>query len=192
MNYPDPLWVFGYGSLTWKVGFEYEEKVEGYITGYVRRFYQSSTDHRGVPGKPGRVVTLVEEPEGRTWGIAYRIPQHLIPTIMPQLDHREKGGYTALMKEVHLKLGVSHSPVEALVYIGTEDNEDWAGPGPLDEVAKQMAEAVGPSGPNPEYLFNLAEAMRHICPEEPDPHLYELEAKVKALVQKETDVHPSE
>eukprot|EP00049_Salpingoeca_infusionum_P008100 m.131212 g.131212 ORF g.131212 m.131212 type:complete len:184 (+) comp13914_c0_seq8:740-1291(+) len=145
-----------------------------------------------VSGKPGRVVTLVEEPEGRTWGIAYRIPQHLIPTIMPQLDHREKGGYTALMKEVHLKLGVSHSPVEALVYIGTEDNEDWAGPGPLDEVAKQMAEAVGPSGPNPEYLFNLAEAMRHICPEEPDPHLYELEAKVKALVQKETDVHPSE
>lgn len=32
------LWVFGYGSLIWNPGFEYDEKVIGFVKDYKRTF----------------------------------------------------------------------------------------------------------------------------------------------------------
>eukprot|EP01134_Creolimax_fragrantissima_P006835 CFRG6835T1 len=182
-NGDNDIYIFGYGSLIWKVVFPHEpiERVVGKISGYKRRFWQQSTDHRGVPTSPGRVVTLIEDSESETWGVVYRVAADHVEEVLAYLDEREKGGYTCHHVEFHPRAMYNRKAFKAFVYSGTPDNSDYVGPQSLDAIADIIATSIGPSGPNTDYLFHLADALREIAPESmtEDRHLFELEDKVK-------------
>lgn len=161
------LWVFGYGSLLWKAGFEYDERMIGFIKGYRRVFYQANTDHRGTPEYPGRVVTLEAKEGAVTWGAAYRVSGHdNEKLVLSYLDLREQEYDQKAYVDLY-KADCFETPAlcNVLVYIGSSDlsrNKFWAGPAPLEVMAEQIAQAVGPSGPNYEYLFLLEESLREL------------------------------
>ena len=96
----DSLWIFGYGSIIWRVDFPYVEQVPAYIKNWSRRFWQGSTDHRGIPGSPGRVVTLISQPGEVCKGRAYRVSKQQQDEALANLEHREKGGYERLVIDI--------------------------------------------------------------------------------------------
>jgi glutathione-specific gamma-glutamylcyclotransferase len=168
-------WVFGYGSLIWRADFPFEKRRAGFIDGYCRRFWQGSTDHRGVPDAPGRVVTLVPEPGSRCWGVAYGVAASDLERVIELLDLRECGGYTRRELPLFFADGEIAS---ALVYFATPDNPNFLGPAPLPQIAAQVLAARGPSGPNPEYVLRLAESITALGAD--DPHVSSLAELVRA------------
>ncbi|HLQ84952.1 MAG TPA: gamma-glutamylcyclotransferase [Salinisphaeraceae bacterium] len=166
------VWLFGYGSLIFKAGFDYIERRPAYIRGWVRRFWQGSHDHRGTLAAPGRVLTLVRQPGACCQGMAYRVE----PRVFEQLDVREKNGYLRLQTTL---VFADDSTAEGLVYIATADNAAWLGVASEAVIAAQIAASAGPSGPNSEYLLRLADALRALDYE--DAHVFAIERQLRAL-----------
>ena len=179
------LWVFGYGSLVWRPGdlVHTHQLAPVCIRGYRRVFHQGSTDHRGVPGAPGRVVTLLPDAQAVTWGRALRLPPpgHSRDAALAYLEEREKQYDVRLRADV-FSSHESAAPVvrQALVFLASPDvtrNVNYLGPAPIEEIAETIATRHGPSGPNSQYLFMLADAMRGLGVH--DEELVQLEALVR-------------
>ena len=168
----EQVWLFGYGSLIYLVDFPYLEARTATIRGWSRRFWQGSHDHRGTEANPGRVVTLIEEANAVCGGVAYLVEA----AVFEQLDHREKNGYLRVSMEMTFADG-GHAT--GLTYIATADNEAWLGQASEVEIARHILGASGPSGPNDEYLLELARALRQL--EFDDPHVFEIESHIRQL-----------
>ena len=103
MEIPDPLWIFGYGSLCWRPDFPHEETMVGRVSGWGRYFAQLSCDHRGTPQSPGLVATLLSDVQLQalglrdanehasvTCGLCYRVGAADAERVLDALDFREK------------------------------------------------------------------------------------------------------
>lgn len=169
--------VYGYGSLIFRPDLEFDRAEWACLRGFKRRFYQGSTDHRGVPGAPGRVVTLLPSADDACWGVAYHVNDSVFSAMLERLDRREVGGYERY--RVDLERLEGGMICDAIVYVATPSNPAYLGPAPWSEMARQIYGARGPSGRNRDYVYDLAASLR--ARQLDDAHVFRLEQEVRAL-----------
>ncbi len=180
---PAPRRIFGYGSLVWRPAFAYARRRTACVRGWRRRFYQGSPDHRGTPGAPGRVVTLLPDSSARVFGVVYELAADEAARVFRELDVRERAGYQRVVVTAEPvrapEEAPSPDPVDAVMYVATPSNPEYLGPASLDAMARQIARAHGPSGSNREYLLRLAQSLRALGVH--DPHVAALERALERL-----------
>ncbi|TAN07765.1 MAG: gamma-glutamylcyclotransferase [Rhodanobacteraceae bacterium] len=164
------VWLFGYGSLLYKVDFPYLERQPASVHGWARRLWQGSHDHRGTPAHPGRVATLVADTGAVCVGMAYRVK----PATFGWLDVREKNGY--LRQDLVLTFAGGQTAA-GIAYIAPPGNAAWLGPASDADIARQVAGAAGPSGRNRDYVLRLADALRALGAA--DPHVFAIAALLR-------------
>ena len=184
------LWFFGYGSLVWNPGFQFDEKIIGFIKDYRRVFDLACIDHRGTPENPARTCTLEAKKGAVCWGAAYCVKgsSEKERVALQYLERREceydKKASVDFFKEGNLEPSLTN----VLVFISTPDkvaNRYYLGPAPLEEMARQIATATGPCGNNRDYLFSMEKALFDIGHE--DDYIIRLANEVRKVLSRFKD-----
>ncbi len=162
-----PLWVFGYGSLMWNPGFEWEDRQIARLQGFHRSFCMRSVHHRGTPDCPGLVLALDRMAGHHCDGVAYRVVAGAEAHTLDYLRERElvSSAYLETIQTLTLREGAE---VRALTYIVDPGHVQYCGGLPLDEQARIIAGATGGRGPNAEYLHNTTDHMAELGLHDPD------------------------
>lgn len=158
------LWIFAYGSLLFRPGFDYVSRRRAVAFDYARSFSQASPDHRGTAERPGRVLTLVQRKDASTVGAVYAVVAPHEP-LLSELDRREQAGYQRVQLQVHTDV----ESVSAVTWIAPPGNAYDVGELPLEALAAHVRDSAGPSGRNDDYVFRLERALSEL--EASDPHV---------------------
>jgi glutathione-specific gamma-glutamylcyclotransferase len=150
-------WVFGYGSLMWRPGFAFLERLPARLHGRRRAFCIYSVHHRGTPARRGLVLGLA--PGGSTRGIAYRVGEADWPDVYAYLREREQPTETYVEARVRVRL-LDQRRLQALSFLSDKAHPQWAGVLSLERQAELIAGAEGLSGRNIDYLRDLVGHLR--------------------------------
>ena len=145
------LWVFGYGSLMWRPGFDYVERQLAWLRGYHRALCIYSHVHRGTPERPGLVLGL--DRGGSCRGAAFRVDAAKAEPTIAYLRGREQVTTVYVERRVRIRLDDGRD-VEALTYVVDRKHVQYAGKLLLDAIIEHVRNGVGQSGDNPAYVLN--------------------------------------
>jgi cation transport protein ChaC len=166
----DDLWVFGYGSLMWRPGFDFLECVEARLIGAHRSLCVYSFVHRGTPQRPGLVLGL--DLGGACRGIAFRVACERRAATIAYLRAREQ--VTAVYRESVRRIWLKSDPVRqvpAICYMVDRSHAQYAGRLSLTEQLHHVRQGHGQSGANRDYVLATVAAMEALGLSETDLHL---------------------
>ena len=152
------LWVFGYGSLMWRPGFDFIEQAPARLIGEHRALCVYSWDHRGTPEKPGLVLGL--DRGGACRGIAFRVAAKQRAATIAYLREREQttGVYHEVMRSVWLD-NDARERVSALAYVVDRGHVQYAGRLSLQQQLHFVRQGHGRSGANSDYVLSTVQAI---------------------------------
>lgn len=152
------LYVFAYGSLIWRPGFEHQGAEAALLRGYHRRFCLWSRMYRGTPEAPGLVLGL--DRGGACRGVAFRVAAPHAAEVLDYLDARENpnGFYVYVRRLLPLTLA-SGRQVRGIAYVADRRHASYARPCEASTVAA-IARGHGQAGANRDYLLNTASHLR--------------------------------
>ena len=157
----EDLWVFGYGSLIWRPGFDYLERQPARLIGAHRALCVFSHVHRGTPEKPGLVLGL--DLGGACRGIAYRVAARQRAEVIAYLRGREQ--VTSVYRETLRSVTLLSEPerrVSALVYMIDRGHVQYAGRLDLAQQLHLVRQGHGQSGQNRDYVLSTVQALESL------------------------------
>lgn len=152
------FWVFGYGSLMWRPGFDHVEAVPARLAGAHRALCVYSWHHRGTRERPGLVLGL--DRGGMCRGVAFRVRGRDRDSVVAYLRERElvSNVYREVWRSVSL-VGREDEPVTALTYVVDRSHEQYAGRLAPQRLVEHVRASAGRSGANVDYVLNT---VRHL------------------------------
>jgi cation transport protein ChaC len=145
------LWVFGYGSLMWRPGFDYIERHGALVYGWRRSLCIYSHIYRGTPERPGLVLGL--DRGGACHGVAFRVAEARREATMDYLRQRELVTSVYIERNVLAHL-VDRTKVRALTYVADRHHPQYAGFLERERLLSLVRGGAGQSGPNADYVLN--------------------------------------
>ncbi|MEN2978660.1 gamma-glutamylcyclotransferase [Tistrella bauzanensis] len=152
------VWVFGYGSLMWRPGFEPVESRTALLRGYHRSLCIYSTRYRGTPDRPGLVLGL--DRGGACRGIAFRIAAAQTRQVLAYLDEREMGqdDTVYLRRLLNIRLDDGRQ-VTAVTYVADRNGARYTGRLGFENMATLVRAGSGMMGTAHDYLSQTLERM---------------------------------
>ena len=153
------FWVFGYGSLMWRPGFDHREAVPARLAGAHRSLCLYSWVHRGTRERPGLVLGL--DRGGSCRGVAFRVAGGDRDAVMAYLREREL--VTDVYKEVTRPVALlakGGKSVAAITYVIDRTHEQYAGRLPPKQILAMVKASRGKSGTNAEYIIATVRHLR--------------------------------
>ncbi len=158
-NLEKSYWVFGYGSLIWKPGFEFIGSFNAQLIGAHRCLCVYSHHHRGTIENPGLVFGLRRG--GSCLGKAFQVAPNRWQKTIDYLRKREQVTmvYKEAIRSVRLDNG---KKVHALTYLADETHIQYAGELEIKEQLRLVKRARGKGGSNIEYVQATAQHLREM------------------------------